>query len=48
VQLTEDVIVHVAGDDISNKLNGNDIYTSTVADVVAASLQAKLVPKTLL
>ncbi len=48
VQLTEDVIVRVAGDDIANKLNGNDIYTSTVADVVAASLQAKLVPKTLL
>lgn len=48
VQLIEDVVVEVAGDDISDKLNGEDIYSSTIADTVAASLQSKLVPTTTL
>jgi hypothetical protein len=48
VQLVEDVVVEVAGDDIANQLNGEDIYTSTIADTVAASLQSKLVPMTTL
>lgn len=48
VQLIEDVIVEVAGDDIANQLNGEDIYSSAIADTVAANLQGKLVPRTLL
>lgn len=48
VQLIEDVVVQVAGDDIADKLNGEDIYSSTIADTVAASLQSKLVPSTTL
>lgn len=42
VEVTADVIKHVAGDDIATQLNGERLDGSTLAEVIAVKLQSKL------
>jgi hypothetical protein len=42
VEVVTQVITKIAGDEIANQLNGEDIYHGILPDTVAVKLQSKL------